>query len=379
MAEQIADPEFMALPQRIRDRIDRTFDRALRRFGGTIDGPRKRRKLNTSKQEVGGGFIEEDQGGFVPDDEEGGFMPEDEAGGFVDEDPGGGFVDDDEEQPSTPSTKVPLNHIPALLAYLNLPSDEDVLGVFRASASGWEDDDDYSSRRRRAQADETEEERDAKLGVERKDFRAVCAALIEDDVAEEAGSDQDERGDGDVDMGGDDVQLGEGRRRQRPQRTTYSSEGSNDDGGFLPSDSEHSSLSSLSSDSEYGASRKKTRAKSSTAITTPQSQSKSKGKAKGKAKATGTDTDNTATSTPKRTRKKKTDLIAEDGPIKLNSRQKEMVKALWQMLKPDQEQVKGKRAQNPNVLGRDEVKVWARQLGEMWTDEEVNHFVYWVG
>ena len=426
-----ADPEFLALSQRTRDRIDRVFDRAVRK-SERAEGGRKRRKLNpevTAKSSIQASAAVEDAGGFLPDDDEGGFIPDDGAGGgFMDEDGDGdgGFIPDDDvergfmpgedeggfiandpgpetSQPSQSGTpardstaKIALSRIPALLASLNLPADEDVLGVFRASATGWADDDtaDATRRRRLGGGGEEGEGGDAKLGVERKDFRAVCAALMGGDEPDEGTDGAEGEGEGgDVDKDGADegAGLGPGRRRQRPAtRRTPSpspsdSEDDDEDGdGFEPSD--NSSLSSLSSDSEYGASKRQTRRKDANATPSKGSGATSraaagsgKSKGKGKARATGTDTDASAPATRRR-KNKKDALIAEDGPIKLNSRQKEMVKILWEMLKPPQRDEggngkgfrRGKGASNQNVLGRDEVKAWVRQLGEMWTEDEVS-------
>jgi hypothetical protein len=346
--------------------------------------------------EGGGGFIAEDDdaGGFIPDEGEGGFVPDDDgAGGFLPDDgDAGGFIADDTSDPKVISTsastptgsrhapKVPLTRIPALLSQLNLPADDDVLNVFRASATGWADEegDEAGSSRRRRPNEPEEEDRDSKLGVERKDFRAVCAALLGGDegdlpLSEDEGEDVDmeqEASNADV--------LGPGRRRQRPSALAPPSgsddEDDEDGDGFEPTMSEGSSLSSLSSDSEYGASRKRSKA---TSTTTP----KGKSKGKGKARAAGTETDASAVTTPRRKGKSKKDaLVADDGPIKLNTRQKEMVRTLWEMLKPPQAEQqqgasRGRRGgggSNPNVLGRDEVKAWVRQLGEMWTDDEVS-------
>jgi hypothetical protein len=49
----------------------------------------------------------------------------------------------------------------------------------------------------------------------------------------------------------------------------------------------------------------------------------------------------------------------------LSSRQREVVRDIWDMLKPDS------GARGGYILGRDEVKRLVRDLGEMWSDDEV--------
>ena len=143
-----------------------------------------------------GGFIVDDPqpGGFVVEEDiqPGGFVAEDsQPGGFVAEDDiqSGGFVlDADEcedvymdsiaESASTNQDEnwIPLSLIPHALQLLDLqPDDEDVLGVFRHAASGWED-----KSRSTARSDTPDEQY-----VSRKDWRAVCAALLDTAVGDE--------------------------------------------------------------------------------------------------------------------------------------------------------------------------------------------------
>lgn len=378
------DPEFLALPPRLRQRIDRAFDRGLPKLRSS---GRKRRKLNNDggvipkdRDMVGeGGFMEggDDHGGFIPDDgaggggDEGGYMLDDEGeGGFMpDDDVEGGFMPDDVNSPSvdsprpsssrrksptiaisTPlrSGKVPLSSIPKLLGLLNLPADEDVINVFKASATGWgaaEEEDsamEGARRRGRGKGDEGEE----KLGVERKDFRAVCAAIMD-------GGDEDEGGEGKMDIDEDIAAESE----------DDSDSGSEEDTFRLDEGSE---LSSLSSDSEYGASRKKTRAEAS---------GSAKSKGKGKERDTGDITP------AKKRRSKKSDLLEQKGPLKLVGRQREVVRDLWDMMKGINGEEQTETAKRPRkgegsayVLGREEVKKWVREMGEMWTEDEVGSF-----
>ncbi|WWC59576.1 uncharacterized protein I303_102133 [Kwoniella dejecticola CBS 10117] len=391
------DPEFAALNARQRNRIDRAFQRGIAIYENRSN---KRRKLNkparvkeqdivtnasagvgdfTRDDDDGRGFMlegEDAAGGFMLDDDGdagGGFIvDEDEgAGGFVVDEEGqgggeGGFMPDedagtehslknhgenDPPRSTSPSVnkRIPLHLLPSLLTSLGLPSDEDVLAVFRASASGWEDDDEGRNqppiRKKRGG-----EEGDADAGgVELKDFRAVCAALMEDD-------DIDSNGDKDLDGNGDGIE-GE----EDDQEHTFE----------LPSEEEESELSSLSG-SEYGQ----------------EAQDRStRFRAKGKSRAStvkSKDFAETDSSTPAPSRSRarrgrgKRDLeIDQSGKVRLNSRQKELAKDIWEMLKPPQPSggQQAKRSERAGILGRDEVKKWVRELGEMWTEEEITDMV----
>ena len=65
---------------------------------------------------------------------------------------------------------IPLSLIPAALARLNLnPDDQDVLQVFHHAASGWSSSQSHNEQ-----------------GVSRKDFRAVCAVLLDSEPSPSA-------------------------------------------------------------------------------------------------------------------------------------------------------------------------------------------------
>jgi hypothetical protein len=248
-----------------------------------------------------GGFM--DAGGFDPDDGGGGGFVSDEGdGGFLPDEAGGGFMPDEQEESGSKNEttntappedgeprRIPLRKLPAILSSLNLPSDEDVLAVFRASASGWTEPNRYASK------EEEEENRLMSGGVELKDFRAVCAALMGPDD-HSGGSDEEE---GDVYKGGGD----------------------------------ESSLSEITED-EYED---------------PEEPVPKKGKGRGGGRG-----------------KKRVEL-EDNGKIKLNARQREVVNDLWGMMKPEEEQHK----RGGHILGRDEVRRKVRDLGEMWTEDEV--------
>ncbi|GFZ47868.1 hypothetical protein JCM24511_05615 [Saitozyma sp. JCM 24511] len=329
-----ADAEFLALSARQRRAVDRAFDRGLAQAGK--GNGRKRRKLATSSGlstpggfdvDSGGGFLDDvdvDGAGGFEDEGEGGFMPEEEgeggfmeAGGFLPEtnDKDWGFVPDDDDpsasmsSPPTPSAhRLPLRFIPGLLAALKLPSDDDVLEVFRASASGWEEDagGGAGAGTGAGAGPSKRRGREEEAGVERKDFRAVCAALMD---PEEDGQ-------------GEDLEMSE----EEEEEDVYIGEES------------ESSISSLSSDSEYG------------------------GRRKGKGRP-GKD------APPGKPTRRSKKALEESGPVKLSSRQREVVRDIWDMLKPDSS------ARGGNILGRDEVKRLVRDLGEMWSDDEITEMV----
>ncbi|KAG6380932.1 hypothetical protein JVT61DRAFT_5325 [Boletus reticuloceps] len=120
------DLSFVVLPVRLRHRIDDAFDSVA--TSGT-----------QSKSGVPvGGFIVEDPG-----------PSQYEAGGFI-----------IEELASTQS-HIPLSEIPRALNLLDLSPDDDIMGVFKNAVTGWGAQNACNN------------------GVSRKDWRAVCAALLE--------------------------------------------------------------------------------------------------------------------------------------------------------------------------------------------------------
>ncbi|KAL1943091.1 hypothetical protein VTO73DRAFT_4762 [Trametes versicolor] len=212
MADDELDPGYAALPQELQARIDDAFDEALKDSATDAEPAHKRRKLDHSP--APGGFI---AGGFIIDEPNSG-------GGFVpDESPvAGGFIADAGER----QTHIPFSLIPTALQFLDLqPDDEDVLAVFRNAATGWSGDGSEG------------EDEDAL--VSRKDWRAVCAALLDS-----GGSDEDE----DVDMSGEAAEDGLEEAAsdsgeefvQSESGAEESAEGSDDDyeeggGGFVRS------------------------------------------------------------------------------------------------------------------------------------------------
>lgn len=349
-AQEDTDPDYLALSSRQKRAIDKAFEKGTTVRKG--NGNKRRKAENGDGVAVkdfadveggDGGFLPEDDegggGGFLPDEDEGGggFLPDDgsdDGGGFLPDDEGGGFLPDDDDGGFPPNTgnddlqtkksnrnntssstkqshpassastsKIPLHRLPAILSSLGLPADPDVLQVFRASASGWNDDDaDIQTSYRRKKGEE-----EVELGVELQDFRAVCAALM--------GPDADLEGDGEAE---EEEEEEEGEDVFNP---------ADEDG-----ESSLSDLSSTSSLDDPGPSKLKTKP-----------QPKTGSSRKGKKALQSTET------------------------IKLTSRQKEAVRDIWTMLKPES----NTKGRGGFVLGRDEVKALVRTQGEMWSDEEV--------
>lgn len=171
MAESEVDLAFSVLPPRLRRRIDLAFDSALsssQQESLPSTPSRKRRRLNDAP--VGGGFVREDEndllsapGGFIIEDAEpGGYIAEDHSDGRV----SAAETDESGAHPIKVGSHIPLSLIPTALQLLDLqPDDEDVLAVFRNAASGWGGSAEHSANQEQF--------------VGRKDWRAVCAALLD--------------------------------------------------------------------------------------------------------------------------------------------------------------------------------------------------------
>jgi hypothetical protein len=206
-------------------------------------------------EDAAGGFLPEDAtaGGFLPEDAmAGGFLPEPSGtGGFlVDDDPadtaGGGSPSNRSVSPvpsqthstfsSTPAS-LALSAIPAALLRLGLPTDDpDVLRVFENAASGW------TSGPGVAMHSAQDPDEVAEKGVSKKDWRAVCAVLLEGapgDDDEEDGDGDDERGSADAHRGleededdyGSDVYVGSADEDADEDAMSVDSDPSDDDYG----------------------------------------------------------------------------------------------------------------------------------------------------
>lgn len=207
MSNAEVDAAFSVLPRQLRDRIDSAFDAAVEQSIEPNESPFKKPKLRhipaATALDTEGGFM---AGGFLPsaststsnDFGGGGFIVDEEEaqpGGFV-VDTGHDAVTEDEQDKDAVEqahTRIPLSLIPTALQMLDLqPDDEDVLAVFRNAAQGW----DTSGRSASIPSGE--------LFVQRRDWHAVCAALLE------PVDDQKEDEDEDVEMGDASRQPAEG-------------------------------------------------------------------------------------------------------------------------------------------------------------------------
>ncbi|KAH7910353.1 hypothetical protein BJ138DRAFT_1087884 [Hygrophoropsis aurantiaca] len=190
------DSAYLALPSNTRRRIDEVFDSYVR----SKELPSAPSQIEDSEIVIEGGFI-------VDDADAGGFLVEDDQ-------PGGFMIEDDSEvQISKDTSHIPLSSIPSALRQLDLPSDdEEILSVFRNAASGWG-----------AHAQDG--------GVNRKNWRAVCAALL----------DQGDEGEGDRLMDSD-----------IPTNSKMNS-GEEDDTSGPDSDDYHMSASDEPSDLDEGS------------------------------------------------------------------------------------------------------------------------------
>ncbi|KAL5477010.1 hypothetical protein ACEPAI_3197 [Sanghuangporus weigelae] len=184
MSDSDVDDAVASLPEQTLRRIDEAFDRAISESRPEEkQRPRKRRRIEQDAQ-PGPSTEPELAGGFLLDDNDNNGNADliDAGGGFVLED------NDDEENENASSTSqptlIPLALVPRALQLLDLdPSDTQVLSVFKNAASSWSDENQEGRRRpRRAQQlsnlSDMDEEAEAEQVISRRDWRAVCAALI---------------------------------------------------------------------------------------------------------------------------------------------------------------------------------------------------------
>lgn len=180
------------LPNNLKQLIDAAFDSILRvdsnDDNNDLDHPRKRRSTRTHNG------LDDRATTMINDDHEAELnMNYPLIHGDIE--PGGFIIDDDDKHTSTstpepggfllssvpkskspssspsPTTTIPLSLIPHALAALNFPpDDEEVLVVFRTAAAGWS---------RSGTSQQGQQEEGEQGTVSRKDFRAVCAVLLE--------------------------------------------------------------------------------------------------------------------------------------------------------------------------------------------------------
>jgi hypothetical protein len=125
-------------------------------------------------------------------DTPGGFFLDDSPGGFLPPSPPTVEQPERDEARDEESSYIPLSRIPHALQLLDLsPDDEEVLAVFRNAATGWEDDYPSSRHKRQRGPSTTSKDNEAIEGhVSLRDWRAVCAALMDD------GGDDEDDGEG---------------------------------------------------------------------------------------------------------------------------------------------------------------------------------------
>lgn len=241
-------------------------------------------------------------GGFLPDDEEG-------HSGFVDDMMmGGGFMTENAEEPIAQPTShlydqpdidgITLSAMPEVMNSLQLTWDEDVLAAFEGVC--------------------TQTTSSGETYATRRDFRAVCAALME---PEENGEDQRMSEDDDD----EEDAYAEGQEDAEMQVSDASSP--------------------LSEDEDFG---------------TPNSKAKTKGKGRQGGKG-------------KRTKTNDRDLRLDPAAaqVKLSREQKEWITMMWNtMFEGSQPSIIAQRG--PRVLGKEEVKRWAEMMDQTWSDAEVS-------
>ena len=176
------DDGVASLPRQTLGRIDKAFNRAIDESHPEEQRPRKRRRIEQG-QACDAKVEPELAGGFLLDNDD---NTEVTAGGFVVE-------SDNEDEPASSSpasssrTHIPLSLIPRALQLLDLdPSDQQVLSVFANAATSWSGPSRRPRRTLNASEDEDEDEdedidNDAEQLVSRRDWRAVCAALMPTD------------------------------------------------------------------------------------------------------------------------------------------------------------------------------------------------------
>ncbi|KAJ3990952.1 hypothetical protein F5050DRAFT_1700943 [Lentinula boryana] len=237
------DQAFFALPQYLQRRIDSAYFSAVKhahathshRDAGTlrsssVEPPPKRRKTSSHElsADSGGGFIAEDPsdaattesntlggGGFILNDPgstvaasgggEGGHIIDDEMPITT----GSGFIRESNEVNGNSALQttseilppwIPFSSIPTALQLLDLPpDDQQLLGIFRNAASGWDNRDRI----------------DDNLEITQADWRAVCTILLEP----RSGAGDDTESDDNYDPGPSSTPKFNTKSSQRPART----------------------------------------------------------------------------------------------------------------------------------------------------------------
>ena len=247
-----------------------------------------------------------------PESGGGGFEVEDDdmgGGGFVaEEEGGGGFMADDDPTPSSVSTPHP-SETADLLPYSALPD------VFTSLGLTWDDDvlatfkAISAASRGREGADQTSWSLDDNY-VDLKDFRSVIAVLMEPEEDKE-GHDDDEDDDDDGDAYAEDEEMqGDSSDLSEPE---------NDDG------------SPVAKSRRKPGRKQKTKGEQEVALRIDQAEQR-----------------------------------------KLTREEKDWVGNMWETMFEGTTIGRGQRGENGRLLGKEQIKRWADQLGMAWSDQEVS-------
>lgn len=304
------DADFLALSRRQRREVDRAYDRALRDVGGRGGRGgtgRKKRKVDSKSTMVDEG------GGFVVDDEDvemgdggggggGGFIPDEEDGSDIISDHPGATTTTTTTTASSPHL-LPLSALPATIESLGLEWDTDVLAVFQSQSM------------------------DQSTGATKRDFRAVCAAMME--VEQEGEVDEEQVG-GDDEFDMDDDSEDE-----------YKGVGQEDDGLDSPLSSISDDEDDKDNDNNYND-------------TNPSNKSRRRHRQP--------PPPTTTTSDPS--------MRIDNPQIKLSHDQKQFISRMWETMFEGSTRERGQR-----LLGREQVKRWAGIMGETWGDDELTEMI----
>lgn len=330
-----ADADFLALSSEQRRKVDAAFDRGLQEVYQQRPGEAtsKRRKVQQDDDDATGG---------------------------------GSMVEEEEEEQGVQQrggSRLPFSHLPAIMASIDLPWDDEVLGVFRSVAS--------------LPGDEGQGRQSESLGehTSRRDFRAVCAALMgpadesEEQEEEEQGRQRHIKDVADDSAGGGFVLDNHDGDEDVDMEPPADDDDEDDSGDEYRDDDQHGG---------DGRGDRDLNRSSSSELSSAYSDS-------GGARAGGRPaTSSGAPSTRRRARRgaaaqqppaDAAELAAGRAPTRRLSREeKEWVGKMWETMF-EGAAAAGQthaRAGGPRMLGRQEIKRWAELLGESWTDQEVS-------
>ncbi|KIJ24073.1 hypothetical protein M422DRAFT_275224, partial [Sphaerobolus stellatus SS14] len=140
--------DFDLLSQSAQRQIDAAFTSVFRSISHAQGPSRKKRKVDVPAEDAGGGFLIESE------------------------------AEQSESEEENQNDIIPLSLIPSALQLLDLPpDDEEILRVFRNAAGGWNGMSGEPSSSRTSNEEGS---------VSRKDWRTVCAVLVDGDQAEES-------------------------------------------------------------------------------------------------------------------------------------------------------------------------------------------------